>query len=72
MGGEVMGVVEPWSMARWKARMDFLLTVIELLFSISYRRRQNVSKLTAFWRGWVSLSQDFRGSGPPSGIFFGF
>jgi len=28
-----------------------------------------VSKLTAFWRRWVSLSQDFRGRGRPLGIF---
>ena len=26
------GGVEPWSMARWKARAEFLLSVIELLF----------------------------------------
>ena len=30
---EVRGGVEPWSMARWKARVEFLLSVIELLFS---------------------------------------
>ena len=44
-------------------------------FSISYRwrtTRQSVSKLTAFWMGWVSLSQDFRGMGHPLGILFGF
>ena len=31
---EVRGGVEPWSMARWKARAEFLLTIglIELLF----------------------------------------
>ena len=29
---EVMGSVEPWSMARWKALAEFLLSVIELLF----------------------------------------
>jgi len=28
---EVTGGVEPWSMARWKARAEFLLSVIELL-----------------------------------------
>ena len=28
---EVMGGVEPWSMARWKALAEFLLSVIELL-----------------------------------------
>jgi len=27
-----MGGVEPWWMARWKARAEFLLNVIELLF----------------------------------------
>ena len=29
---EVMGGVEPWWMAHWKARAEFLLSVIELLF----------------------------------------
>ena len=29
---EVMGSVEPWLMARWKARVEFLLSVTELLF----------------------------------------
>ena len=29
---EVGGGVEPWSMGRWKARAEFLLSVIELLF----------------------------------------
>ena len=27
-----MGGVEPWLMARWKARAEFLLSVVELLF----------------------------------------
>ena len=27
-----MGGVEPWLMARWKDRVEFLLSVIELLF----------------------------------------
>ena len=30
---EVRGGVEPWWMVRWKARADFLLSVIELLFT---------------------------------------
>ena len=30
---EVRGGVEPWSMARWKSLADFLLSVIELLFT---------------------------------------
>ena len=29
---EVGGGVEPWLMARWKARVEFVLSVIELLF----------------------------------------
>ena len=29
---EVRGDVEPWLMARWKARVEFWLSVIELLF----------------------------------------
>ena len=29
---EVRGGVEPWWMARWKARAEFLLSVVELLF----------------------------------------
>jgi len=29
-----MGSVEPWLMARWKARAEFVLSVIELLFLI--------------------------------------
>ena len=29
---EVRGGIEPWLMARWKARVVFLLNVIELLF----------------------------------------
>jgi len=29
---EVRGGVEPWWMARWKARAEFLLCVVELLF----------------------------------------
>jgi len=27
-----MGGVEPWLMARWKARVEFLLSVTKLLF----------------------------------------
>ena len=29
---DARGCVEPWWMARWKARAEFLLSVIELLF----------------------------------------
>ena len=29
---EVRGGIEPWWMARWKARAEFLLSLVELLF----------------------------------------
>ena len=49
---EVGGGVESWSMARWKAPAEFLLSVIELLFlSLTVEGRQNVSKLAAFRSG---------------------
>ena len=56
-------------MARWKVRIELLLNV-----SCGWgATRQNVSKLAAFGRGWVTLSQDFRGRGSSLGnIFFGF
>ena len=59
-------------MARWKARVRLPIRHNCTFFASSYHwraTRQNVSKLTAFWRWWVSLSQDFRGRGRPSGIF---
>ena len=50
-------------MARWKARVEFLLSVIELLFlslsveSLKGKRVQNLQE------GKVTWSQDFRGKG---------
>ena len=63
-----------WLMARWKARVDFLLSVIEHLFlSLTVEALQGkTSNLAAFRRGWVTLSQNFRGKGSSRGIFFGF
>ena len=40
---DVRGGVEPWCMARWKARAEFLLSVIELLF-LSLRLRSYKAK----------------------------
>jgi len=34
-----MGGVEPWLMAHWKARVEFLLSVIERLFTASRNAR---------------------------------
>ena len=71
---EVRGSVEPWWMARWKARAEFLLSVIELLFlSLTVEVLQGkMSKLAAFRSGFVTWSQNFKGKGRPWGIFFGF
>jgi len=63
---EVRGGVEPWLMVLSNACVDFLLSVVELLFSIFYgwgATRQNMSKLAALRRGYVTWSQDFRGEG---------
>ena len=57
-----MGSVEPWLMARWKARVEFLLSVIELLFlSLAAEALQGkTSKLAAF--RWVGhLEPRFQG-----------
>jgi len=37
---EVRGGVEPWLMARWKARAEFLLSVIELFLSLTVEALQ--------------------------------
>ena len=49
---EVRGGVEPWLMARWKARAEFLLSVIELLF---------LSRCLQEWVG--HLEPKFQGKG---------
>jgi len=41
---EVKSSVEPWLMARWKARLEFLLSVIELL----YRQHSRSANLPVF------------------------
>ena len=41
---DVRGGVEPWLMARWKARVEFVLSVIELLFlSLAVEALQGLS-----------------------------
>jgi len=57
-------------MARWKARVEFLLNVIELLFlslTVEARYKAKCVKTRCLQEGWVSFSQDFRGRGRPSG-----
>ena len=66
--------VEPWLMARWKTRVDFLFSVTELLFlSLTVETtRQTCQNLLLSGGGgslWAYISG---GRGRPSGIFFGF
>ena len=72
---EVSGGVEPWLMARWKARVDFLLSVIELLFlslmveALQGKMCENSLPST----GGRSLAAKISGrGGDPWGIFFWF
>ena len=69
---EVRGGVEPWLMARWKARVEFLLSVIELLFlSLAIEALQGKMCQNSLPSGWgrslgVKIS-DGRGR-PPANI----
>jgi len=72
---EVRGGVEPWWMACWKARTEFLLSVIELLFlSLTVEALQGKMCQNSPPSG-VGRSLGAKisgGSGHPWGIFFGF
>ena len=49
---------------------DVLFVIIELFslaLTVDALQGKNVSKLTAFWRWWVSLSEDFREKGSSLG-----
>ena len=68
---EVGGGVEPWSMARWKALAEFLLTVIELLFlSLTVEALAKRVK-TRSLQEWVGLFEPkFQGEGGVPGEYF--
>jgi len=72
---EVRGSVEPRWMARWKARVEFLLSVIELLFlcitveALQCKMCQNSLPSGVGRPVWTKISG---GRGRPWGIFFGF
>jgi len=71
---EVRGGVEPWLMARWKARVEFLLSIIGLLFlsltveALQGKRCQD-SLLSA---GVGQFERRFQGKGSCLGNIFGF
>jgi len=72
---EVSGGVETWWMARWKARAEFLLSVIELLFlSLTVEALQGKRCQNSLPSG-VGRSLGAKisgGKGRPWGIFFWF
>jgi len=62
-----MGVVEPWLMARMKARVEFLLSVIELLFlSLAVEALQGKTRCLQEGVG------HFQGEGVVPGKYFWF
>jgi len=72
---EVRGGIEPWLIARWKARVKFLLSVIELLFvSLTVEALQGKTCHDSLLSGQGrSLGANISGRrGHPWGIFFGF
>ena len=72
---EVRGGIEAWWMARWKARAEFLLSVIELVFlSLTVEALQGKMCQNSLPSG-VGRSLGAKisgGSGHPWGIFFWF
>ena len=65
---DVRGGVESWSMARWKALAEFLLSVIELLEALQGKPCQD----SLISGGGISLSEDFRGKRSTVGNIFWF
>jgi len=62
-------------MASWKARVEFLLSVIDLLLlslTVHALQGKTCQDLLLSGEGSSLRSQDFRGKGHPWGIFFGF
>jgi len=68
------GGIEPWWMARWKARDEFLLSIIELLISLTVEALQGKRCQNSLPSGvGRSLGAKISGArGYPWGIFFGF
>ena len=69
---EVRGGVKAWLMARWKARVEFLLNVIELLFlSLTVEALQGkMCQNSLPSGGGRSLEPRFQGEGVVPGEYF--
>jgi len=67
-----MGGVEPWLMARWKARFEFLLSVIALLFlSLTVEALQGKRCQDSLLSGGVGqFERRFQGKGSSLGNIF--
>ena len=71
---EARGGVDPWLMARWKARIyDFLFAIIELLFlSLAVEALQGKACQDSLLSGWVGQFEPrFQGKGSSLGNIFG-
>jgi len=71
---EVRGGVEPWLMARWKARVEFLLSVIGLLFlSLTVEALQGKRCQDSLLSGGVvQFERRFQGKGSSLGNILWF
>jgi len=71
---EVRGGVEPWWMAPWKARAEFLLSVIELFFYLLRLRRYKAKcAKTRCLHEWVGhVEPKFQGKGSSLGNILWF
>jgi len=69
---EVRGGIEPWWMARWKARVEFVLRVIELRFlSLTVEALQGKMCQNRCVQQWVGhLEPKFQGEGVVPGEYF--
>ena len=68
---EIGGGVEPWLMARWKARVQFLLSVIEVLFRSRLRRyKAKCVKTRCYQEGVGHFEPKFQGEGVVPGEYF--
>jgi len=67
-----MGGVEPWLMTRWKARVEFLLSVIKLLFlSLTVEALQGKRCQDSLLLGGVGQFEPrFQGEGVVPGEYF--
>jgi len=69
---EVRGGVEPWLMARWKAHVDLLLSVVELFFYLLPLTRYKAKrvKTRCFQQGVGQFEAKFQGEGVVPGEYF--